>query len=183
MKNLTNSILEFWFDEEVKTKWFIKDKNFDEEIKLKFLDDYQFVKTQSIEELTKSNKATHILARIIILDQFPRNIFRDKKEAFATDKKALELAKFIVKNDMDNHLTFDELKFIYMPFMHSENLEDQNKSVELFKKNADENSLDYAIQHQEIIKKFGRFPHRNKILGRNSSTEEIDFLKQSNSSF
>ncbi len=183
MKNLTNSILEFWFSDEIKSKWFSGSADFDEEIKLKFLDDYNFVKNQSIDELTKDKKVGQILARIIILDQFSRNMFRGSPQAFATDNKALSLTKFILNNNMDKDITNNEMRFIYMPLMHSENLADQELCIDLFKKLGDKQSEDYAIRHKVIIEEFGRFPHRNKILQRKSTAAELEFLKQPNSSF
>jgi uncharacterized protein (DUF924 family) len=183
MKNLTNSILEFWFSDKTKEKWFVKDSNFDEEIRSKFLDDYNLIKEKSFEELTKNNKFGAILARIIILDQFPRNLFRNSKQSFATDDKALSLAKFAIENDLDQNITKSEASFIYMPFMHSENIDDQKKCIDLFSKLNSKYSLDYAVKHMRIIEKFARFPHRNEILKRESTNEELKFLKQSDSSF
>jgi uncharacterized protein (DUF924 family) len=183
MKNLTNSILEFWFDEKTKAKWYVKDKKFDEEIKLHFLEDYNYVRELSLEELTKNQKVTQILARIIILDQFPRNMFRGSKQSFATDEKALALTKFVINNKMDFDITHDELSFTYMPLMHSENLDDQELCIQKFEEIEDKLSVDYAMQHKKIIQEFGHFPHRNEILGRESTTKEIEFLKQPGSSF
>ena len=122
------------------------------------------------------------LAEIIVLDQFSRNIYRGLPESFIADPQALTLAQEAVVGDHDelDHL---EKAFLYMPFMHSESLLIQDQSVRLFENLGNQNNLDYAIKHREVIQRFGRFPHRNSILGRPSSVEETEFLKQPGSSF
>ena len=108
-------------------------------------------------------------------------MFRDTPQAFTTDSKALELSKYAIKNSYDQQLNNEQKQFLYMPLMHSENLEDQELCVRLFAFN--DYSLEYAKSHQRIIKLFGRFPHRNNILGRKSTDVELEFLQQPNSSF
>jgi len=114
-------------------------------------------------------------------------MFRGTPQAFATDKKALATAEYAVNNNFDRELLTVQKSFIYLPFQHSENLENQQKSVELFSQlsgEADSNSLiEYAMQHWKIIERFGRFPHRNQILGRETTPEEAEFLKQPGSGF
>jgi uncharacterized protein (DUF924 family) len=123
----------------------------------------------------------------VLLDQFPRNMFRGDPRAFATDSLAREVATFLLQAGSDKRLLPIERMFVYLPFMHSENLADQRQSVTLFQQLAQERdylaAVSYAIQHMEIIERFGRFPHRNAILGRPSTAEEVEFLKQSGSSF
>jgi len=127
------------------------------------------------------------LALIVLLDQFPRNMFRGDPRAFATDPLAREVATHLIQHNLDQQLLPVERSFVYMPFMHSEVLADQQRSVTLFRQLAQErpylNSVSYALKHQEIIERFGRFPHRNAVLGRSSTPEEVEFLQQPGSSF
>ena len=118
-----------------------------------------------------------------MLDQFPRNIFRNTSQAFVTDKQAVELTKYAVNNNYQQNLSPEEQVFLYMPLMHSENRKDQAKCVELFTKLGKEDNPKFAIKHREIIDRFGRFPHRNEILGRESTPQETEFLTQPGSSF
>src|SRR6185437_2741850 len=113
------------------------------------------------------------LAAVILFDQFPRNIFRGHANAYSTDPLALGIAKAAVDRRLDKQLTKDERKFLYMPFQHSEKLEDQDRAVLLFTELGDDHQLGFAKHHREIIEKFGRFPHRNRILGRASRPDEI----------
>ncbi|WP_445299428.1 MULTISPECIES: DUF924 family protein [unclassified Microcoleus] len=127
------------------------------------------------------------LALILLLDQFPRNMFRGTPQAFATDSKALATAEYAVNNNFDPELLTVQKLFVYLPFQHSENLENQQKSVELFRQLSGEpesdSLIEYAQQHLEIIERFGRFPHRNEILGRETTPEEAEFLRQPGSGF
>ncbi len=177
-----SKILNFWFSDEVKPKWFAKDESFDQKIIKEFLPIYKELEAISVSDLVKNKNIEEILALVILFDQFPRNMFRNDKQSFATDKKAIDLAKFAISKSYDQNLSEERLKFLYMPFMHSEKLEEQEYSIKLFSK-LDKFTLDYAIQHRDIIKKFNRFPHRNAIMGRKSTKEELEFLQQPNSSF
>lgn len=123
------------------------------------------------------------LALVIVLDQFPLNMFRHSPRAFSTEAEARRIAKAAVSQGFDRELTEEQKQFLYMPFMHSENREDQQRSVELFTAAGLKDALPYAIGHKEIVDRFGRFPHRNRTLGRESTPEEIEFLKQPGSSF
>lgn len=172
-------ILNFWFFKENSTKWFIKSKDFDNLIIEKFSNTYIKAAKGDLDAWKETPEG--MLALIIIFDQLPRNMFRGNAQSFATDAKALSLAKEAIAKGFDKKLTVEQQRFIYMPFMHSENLKDQNKSVELFAKA--EMSYNYAVRHREIIQKFGRFPHRNDLLRRSSTKEEINFLKTPNSPF
>ena len=186
------SILEYWFGNKNKADygkpkkiWFSKDSKVDEEIKQQFSIDYELAKQGVLE--TWKNEPRSCLALILLLDQVPRNIFRDQPQMYATDEKALTLAKFAVKNNFDQQLLPVERWFIYLPFEHSENLDNQCKAVALFQTlSHDPDStitIDYAVRHFEVIRQFGRFPHRNSILGRETTPEEAEFLKQPGSSF
>ena len=123
------------------------------------------------------------LAEIIVLDQFSRNMFRDSPLAFANDALALALSQEAVYSGADRTLTPVQRSFLYMPYMHSESLRIHEVAVELFRNNGIPGNLDFELRHKAIIEKFGRYPHRNNILGRQSSTEEIAFLSQPGSSF
>jgi uncharacterized protein (DUF924 family) len=185
-------ILEFWFtksDEADYGKsdkvWFVKDTKFDEEVRSRFLNTYQQAVSGKLNSWQESPLSC--LALIILLDQFPRNMFRDQPQAFATDEQALKFAQYAVERNFDQQLLPIQRWFIYLPFEHSENLEDQQKAVALFSTLKDDpdskSSIDYADRHLEIIERFGRFPHRNKILDRKNTPEEEEFLKQPGASF
>ena len=174
-------ILNFWFSERVKPLWFKKSADFDREIEQRFFDTYQLAKTGELDDWRDRSK--NILALIIVLDQFPRNMFRNTPQAFATDNRAVELTKYAVSNNYQQNLSPEERTFLYMPLMHSENKKDQEKCVALFTKLGREDNLKFAIKHKEIIDRFDRFPHRNEILGRESTPEEKEFLTQPGSSF
>ncbi|EWH08044.1 hypothetical protein DS2_19376, partial [Catenovulum agarivorans DS-2] len=132
---------------------------------------------------SKGQQALGSLAEIIILDQFSRNIYRDQPEAFASDAMALALAQFAISQQFDQQLLPIQQAFLYMPFMHSESKLIHVEAVKLFEAAGWTNNLEFELQHKNIIDKFGRYPHRNKILGRQSTKEEIEFLQQPNSSF
>ncbi len=123
------------------------------------------------------------LALIILLDQFTRNIYRDTPKAFEFDSISLSIAKEAITLGRDTEIDKDKLAFIYMPFMHSEKLSDQKRAIELFEKANLVGNIKYAIEHHDIIKRFNRFPHRNVILGRESSEEEMVFLRDEHSGF
>ena len=176
-----DDVLNFWFSERIKPLWFKKNTEFDREIERRFFNTYQSAKAGELDRWR--NNSRNILALVILLDQFPRNMFRNTPQAFATDKQAVELAKYAVDNGYERDLSPEERSFLYMPLMHSEDEEEQEKCVELFTKLGREKNLKFAIEHQEIINRFGRFPHRNEILGRESTLEEKEFLTQPGSSF
>ena len=125
------------------------------------------------------------LAAIIVLDQFPRNMYRGTSKAFATDGKALVISKFALSKGFDQVLTPMKRRFLYLPFEHSENLNDQRKCVDLFEKMKKDDPLgyDYAMRHLKVIEKYGRFPHRNKILSRMNTPEEEEYLAQAGAGF
>jgi len=174
-------ILDFWFDELQPQQWWVKDEKLDLLIRERFLNIYEQAK--KCELFAWREESVGRLAEIIILDQFPRNMFRDTARAFATDPLALGLAQEAVSTGADQELDQQQRSFLYMPFMHSESLVIHEVAVELFEKNGNESSYDYELKHKRIIEKFGRYPHRNAILGRKSSAEETEFLKQPGSGF
>lgn len=174
-------VLKFWFEELGREAWFQKSDATDELIRSRFLELHEKVASEPAEAaLTSPRRA---LATIILLDQFPRNMFRGTAKAFATDNKALEVARGAIERGFDKVFDKDGRAFMYLPFEHSENLADQERAVELFTPLDDAEYTHYAIAHRDIIARFGRFPHRNAILGRTSTPEEEEFLKQPGSSF
>ncbi|MDX1737711.1 MAG: DUF924 family protein [Alphaproteobacteria bacterium] len=175
------AVLKFWFEECEPKNWFMKDADFDNEIRKRFLGLHTDVADNARDHWRDSPKGC--LAEVIVLDQFSRNMFRDTPGAFAYDDRALECMNHTIKKDYHRSFSVVEKNFLYLPMQHSEDLEVQRQSVELYLENGDNNTLDYAIRHKRIIEKFGRFPHRNEILGRASTEEEIEFLKKPGSSF
>ena len=185
-------ILDFWFgreDEEgygeYREAWFTKDPEFDREVRDRFEGTYEEADAGRLEHW--KDEARSCLALIILLDQFTRNMFRGDPKTYATDDKALAAARHAVEHAYDREMSPYERLFVYLPFEHSEDLEDQRFSVELFRGLAadmgSEDLLGYAVRHLEIIERFGRFPHRNEILGRATTPEEAEFLRGPDSSF
>jgi uncharacterized protein (DUF924 family) len=170
-------VLSFWFGQDAK-RWFEKNATFDAEIRSRFLPLYE----QLSANTDWLSQPRDCLARIVVLDQFPRNMFRGTPRAFAADPLALAAAKHAVGNGFDRNLQLVEKQFVYLPFEHSESLADQERACQLMKA-LNEDLYDWAIRHKRIIERFGRFPHRNEILGRKSTPEEIEFLKQPGSGF
>ncbi len=171
------TVLDFWFQEASPRQWFVKDETFDRMIYERFFETYRQGAAGHFDEWTKTPEGA--LALVIVLDQFSRNLFRNSAQAFATDAKALGIAKAAIRVGADQHLHSPvQRKFLYMPFMHAENLQDQDAGLVLFEQLKDTQTLDYARHHRAIIARFGRFPHRNSDLKRPSSPEEIAFLKQ-----
>jgi uncharacterized protein (DUF924 family) len=180
---MMQGVIDFWFKEITPKQWWKKDLAFDELVRHRFIDLYEETKTgRHIEWL---DSATGCLARIIVLDQFPRNMFREQAASFSTDAIALATSTHALSKRYDESLNSQEKAFLYMPFMHSELVENQAKSIELFTAAGSElaKNLDSALRHKAIIDQFGRFPHRNAILGRVSTHEEVEFLKQPGSRF
>ncbi len=170
-------VLEFWFGADRK-RWFRKDEAFDAEIRLRFLALYEKGLRGELDQWQHDPRAC--LALVILFDQFPRNMFRGTARAFEADARAREAAHAILAKGWDKAMTEDERTFAYLPFEHSESIQDQELSMRLFQGNE---NLEWARKHWEIIRRFGRFPHRNAALGRQSTPEEIEFLKQPGSGF
>tara|TARA_B100000965_G_scaffold296469_1_gene254694 strand:- start:1705 stop:2259 length:555 start_codon:yes stop_codon:yes gene_type:complete len=181
-KNLMiNNILNFWFFECTEKDWFKKDLKFDQLIQKKFL---KSVKDALQNKLNLwENSSDGCLALILLLDQFTRNIYREDPKSFSGDDKALEISLNCIETGFLQVYNEKERQFIMMPMMHSEDLSVQENSLLFFKKYSNEKVFDFALKHRDIIKRFGRFPHRNKILSRPSTEEELEFLKKPGSSF
>ena len=173
-----DAVLAFWFDEIDSKLWYKKDKGFDATIAARFGDTHAAALAGVLDDWADSARGA--LALIIVLDQFSRNLHRDSDQAFAADGKALAVARRLVDEGWDATMTDDERQFAYMPFMHSEDLAAQEQCVVLFGKIG---RPKWAVDHHKIIARFGRFPHRNEVLGRPTTDEEAAFLKEPGSSF
>jgi uncharacterized protein (DUF924 family) len=174
-------VYNFWFNTLTPKDWYRKSDKLDKLIKDKFQKIHTMATKNELARWRRSPKGT--LSEVIVLDQFSRNIYRDQAQAFQSDSQALCLAQNAIEKGLHNHLNLQERMFLYMPFMHSESQSIHDKAVEIFQEPGLEDSLDYEQKHFDIIKKFGRYPHRNIILKRDSTQEEITFLKQPGSSF
>ncbi len=177
MRDTKQEIIHFWFEETQPQQWFQKSPDFDALVRNRFSTIYEMAKDGLCNNW--SSDAEGALALVIVLDQFPRNMFRDTPAAFATDEQALLAAKQAIAKGFDQILEPVKRGFLYVPFQHSENMNDQNRSVELMGAMQYDNpaGYDYALRHRVVIEKFGRFPHRNKILGRENTPEEEEYLK------
>ena len=191
--SLPSDILHFWFGAPgsairgtQREEWFRKDPAFDEEIRRHFAAATEAAARGELDRWQADRESA--LALVILLDQFPRNLHRGSPKAFAADAKAREVADAAIARGYDLTFPSCERLFFYLPFEHSENLADQERALDLFKRLAEDDparadTVPYAIRHHEIVKRFGRFPHRNEALGRESTEAEIAFLKEPMSSF
>jgi len=175
------TVHKFWFGQTDQKKWWARDSEFDELIRQRFAE----VHRQAVQcELYQwRNSPLGRLAEIIVLDQFSRNIFRNMPGAFASDALALALAQEAIACNADQTLSAGEKSFLYMPFMHSESLHIHEIAMQLFAQEGLEYSHEFEKKHKAIIERFGRYPHRNEILGRTSTPEEIEYLNQPGSGF
>ena len=168
------AVLKFWFEELNPEDWFSGKSSVDDAIRERFLDQCRaLMATAPADHLGSPREA---LAAIIVLDQFTRNAYRGDGEAFAGDPVALAICHGALARGHDQALSPDERRFLLMPLMHSEVLSDQELSVKLFSDLGGEESVKYAIDHRDVIARFGRFPHRNRALGRESTEAELAFL-------
>jgi uncharacterized protein (DUF924 family) len=174
-------IVDFWFEEIEPALWWKKDDGFDALLIERFLEIHKRATLCELYEWRSEPEGR--LAEIIILDQFSRNMFRGSALAFANDAMALILSQEAIACGADQALTPGQRTFLYMPFMHSESLQIHEVAVELYRSNGNPGNLDFELKHKKIIEKFGRYPHRNKVLGRQSTNDEIEFLTQPGSSF
>ncbi len=184
---MVKEILEFWFNDAGPLKWFERHLEFDQEVRKRFKNVNQDARRGSLDFWKE--EPTSCLALIIVIDQFSRNIYRESALSWSSDCYGITLSRMAINRKYDRQFDFVRRKFLYMPFMHSEELNDQKYSVSLFTKLAKDwgddghETLKFALRHHEIIASFGRFPHRNKILERESTNLEIEFLKEPLSSF
>ncbi len=168
-------VIDFWQKAGPK-KWFISETDFDEEVKALFCSAPEQALAGKYDQW--SEQVNECLALILVLDQFPRNIYRGNPKAFAYDNAAKEAAKKIIEQGFDQNYQLPLKRFLYLPFMHSEKLEDQRYCIELCKKANDPDGVNFGQIHLDVIEKFNRFPHRNEVLGRQSTPEELKFLQE-----
>lgn len=176
MKDSQQEILHFWFVETDPSLWFQKNEAFDAQLRERFLLNYEMARDGLCDSWMQD--ADGCLALCVLLDQFPRNMFRGQPESFATDDKAILVARHAITKGFDQLLSPQKRRFVYLPFEHSEKGAHQRRSLELFALIREDDPIGYdrALRHYRIIEKFGRFPHRNKILGRDNTPEEEEFL-------
>lgn len=177
----SENVIAFWFQEIDSKMWFRKDEKFDAQLREKFSALHQ--SAAACELWAWRTTPLGRLSEIIVLDQFSRNIFRNTKESFEQDALALVLAQEAVSLGIDKSLAVQEKSFLYMPFMHSESAFIHAEAVKLFSAAGLEGGLEFELRHKAIIDRFGRYPHRNAILGRASTSEELKFLNEAGSSF
>jgi uncharacterized protein (DUF924 family) len=187
-----SEVLEFWFGPpdapgygEPRDAWFVKSAEFDAEVRDRFVGAWVAAAQHQLDDWLEARDSA--LAMIIVLDQFPRNMFRASAKAFVADRQAQAVAERVVARGWDRELKPAQRWFVYLPFEHAESLAMQERSVALFETLRDHpgsaSAIDYAHRHHDVIRRFGRFPHRNAILGRDSTPAELEFLKQPGSSF
>ena len=177
MKDDRSEILNFWFTETAPPLWFQVNEDFDKSVREKFSSIYELARLGGCDHW--QNDADGCLALCLMYDQFPRNMFRGTIRMYESDPQAIVIAKLAISKGFDQIIPLVRRRFMYRPFEHSENINDQRRAVMLFHrlKGDDPLSYDYALKHCRVIEKFGRFPHRNAILGRMSTPEENDFLR------
>ncbi len=177
-----SGILDFWFAPGMAERWFKKDPGFDREVRERLGGLYERAASGALGHWRTN--AEGCAALVILLDQVPRNMFRGQARAFATDEAARAVIRHALDRGFDGKLTQDQRGFLYMPLQHSETLDDQELSVRLTSRpGEDPRWHKWAVPHRDIIARFGRFPHRNAVLGRESTPEEAAFLKQPGASF
>lgn len=176
-----NDIIHFWFEEIAPKLWWVKDVEFDKLIKQRFGATLESAK--ACELYTWRESAAGRLAEIIVLDQFSRNVYRDTPLAFAADPLALALAQEAIRLNTDKQVAENQRAFLYLPFMHSESPKIHLEAVKLYDQPGLEDNYKFELKHKAIIDRFGRYPHRNETLGRASTAEELEFLRQPGSSF
>ena len=170
-----DEILSFWFDEVGPKHWFASTPELDASIRQRFGHLHEKLSRELPKEVTEDARAA--LAAIILFDQFPRNMYRGTAKAFSTDDLALRIAREALEKRLDEGMPPEQKQFLYLPFQHSEVSADQEHSVMLYQALGNEEGIRYAVDHRDIIQRFGRFPHRNKALGRASTPDETAFLE------
>ena len=171
---MPQQIIEFWFSDEIRKLWFNSTPAFDRELGERFQDSWARASSGELDHWKQS--AQGCLALVIILDQFPLNMFRGSAQSFASEAQSRDVAAFAIERGFDKDLSVEQRAFLYMPFMHSEALEDQKLALQLYDQPGLESNLRFARHHHAIIEKYGRFPHRNAALGRSSTDAELEYL-------
>ena len=171
---MQQEILDFWFSDEVRKLWFKSTPEFDALLRERFEALWTRASSGELDDWLQS--AAGCLALVLVLDQFPLNMFRGQAQSFVSEAQSREVARLAIDKGFDQDIEPGSRAFLYMPFMHSEMLADQQLALQLFAQPGLEDNLRFARHHHHIIEKFGRFPHRNKALGRESSESEIEYL-------
>jgi uncharacterized protein (DUF924 family) len=171
---MAQEVIDFWFSDEVRKLWFNSTPEFDALLRERFLALWQQASRRELDHWQQS--AAGCLALVIILDQLPLNMFRAGAQSFATEAQSREVAQLAIDQGFDQRLEVRQRAFLYLPFMHSETLADQQRGLELFDQPGLEDNLRFARHHHDVIEIFDRFPHRNEVLGRDSSAAEIEYL-------
>lgn len=172
--NEINDVLDFWYAPETAKKWFNSTPEFDLEIKQRFESLWELAAANQLNEWQHTPQGS--LALCIVMDQFPLNMFRGDAKSYQTEAQSIEVAKVAIAMGYDEEIEVEKVSFLYMPLMHSESLADQELCVSCFDKRALQNNLRFAKHHRDLIIEFGRFPHRNALLNRKSTPEEISYL-------
>lgn len=167
-------ILDYWYSDKMRKHWFASTESLDEEIRNNYQASWQMAADGNLKHWNTSPEGC--LALSIILDQLPLNMFRNTAKSFSTEQLAIETTRHAISMGFDDNIEKDKRAFLYMPLMHSENMDDQDLSVQMFKKSNLKENLRFAEHHRKIISTYGRFPHRNQILGRTSTAAEINYL-------
>lgn len=193
--DIAANVLNFWFDDptvagseygQQRRVWFRKNPEFDQQVREQFLKTYEQARQGDYDDWVKTPKGA--LALTLLFDQFPRNMFRGTPRSFEADSEARSVAQAVISQGGDRTLLPVERMFLYLPFEHSENLAHQNQAVVLFEALVQaapelQSTVKYTYRHRDVIARFGRFPHRNAILGRTNTPAEVEFLKQPGSRF
>lgn len=168
-------VLSYWYSDTSKAHWFASTPEIDREIKDKFEHTWQAASRHELDAWCDS--AEGCLALVIVLDQFPLNMYRGQEISFSTEAQARNMARLALQKGFDRQISKDKLAFLFLPFMHSESLADQELSVQLFFDAGLDDNIPFAQHHRDIIARFGRFPHRNPILGRESTPAELAYMQ------
>jgi uncharacterized protein (DUF924 family) len=174
MSESPRSIVDFWFSDSVRPLWFNSTAKFDNQLRDRFETVWQQAAAGKLDSWAET--AEGALALVLILDQLPLNIYRGEARSFSTEAKARDIVSRAIDKGLDTNLLDEQKAFLYLPFMHSETLADQDRSVELYQAAGLEDNLKFAQHHRDIVRRFGRFPHRNDILGRESTEAELAYL-------
>jgi uncharacterized protein (DUF924 family) len=168
------AVLDYWYTDESKAHWFASTPQIDAQIKQKFETTWQAASRHELDSWCDT--ADGCLALVIVLDQFPLNMYRGQEISFSTESQARNVARIAIQKGFDKQIAKDKLPFLFLPFMHSESLADQETSLQLFFEAGLDDNIPFAQHHHDIVEHFGRFPHRNAILGRTSTPEEIAYM-------
>jgi uncharacterized protein (DUF924 family) len=171
---MLQQIIDFWFSDATRKLWFKSTPEFDQELYERYQDTWERARRGELDHWMQT--AEGCLALVIILDQFPLNMFRGSAQGFASEARSRDVAAVAIEQGFDKALPTEQRSFLYMPYMHSEILEDQELALQLFDQPGLESNLRFANHHHAIIEKYGRFPHRNAALGRSSTDAEIEYL-------